>query len=132
MDKKPLGLKPSISLFDESTELMLLFWIIGIVTVNLWRMKMPKYYQDKICGYYLYFTSFCTVECMHVHASDRKLTEEGSGKFFVKEDGSTVLQKRGILSDREIRKIQEYIKIHYKEMYMKWAEYSKNGFYEGN
>ena len=59
-----------------------LFWIIGIVTVNLWRMKMPKYYQDKICGYYLYFTSFCTVECMHVHASDRKLTEEGSAKFF--------------------------------------------------
>ena len=58
---------------------------------------MPKYYQDKICGYYLYFTSFCTVECMHVHASDRKLTEEGSAKFFVKEDGSTVLQKRGIL-----------------------------------
>ena len=29
---------------------------------------MPKYYQDKIYGYYLYFTSFCTVECMHVHA----------------------------------------------------------------
>ena len=52
---------------------------------------MPKYYQDKICGYYLYFTSFCTVECMHVHASDRKLTEEGSAKFFVKEDGNTVL-----------------------------------------
>ena len=59
---------------------------------------------------------------MHVHASDRKLTEEGSGKFFVKEDGSTVLQKRGILSDREIRKIQEYIKIHYKEMYIKWKK----------
>ena len=78
---------------------------------------MPKYYQDKICGYYLYFTSFCTVECMHVHASDRKLTEEGSAKFFVKEDGNTVLQKRGILNDREISKIQEYIKRHYKEMY---------------
>lgn len=29
--------------------------------------KMPKYYQDKIYGYYLYFTSFCVVECMHVH-----------------------------------------------------------------
>ena len=76
---------------------------------------MPKYYQDKICGYYLYFTSFCTVECMHVHASDRKLTEEGSAKFFVKDDGNTVLQKR-----------------HYKEMYIKWAEYSRNGFYKGN
>ena len=92
---------------------------------------MPKYYQDKICGYYLYFTSFCTVECMHVHASDRKLTEEGSAKFFVKDDGNTVLQKRGILNDREISKIQEYIKRHYKEMYIKWAEYSRNGFYKG-
>lgn len=51
---------------------------------------MPKYYQDKICGYYLYFTSFCVIECMHVHASDRKLTEEGSAKFFVKADGDTV------------------------------------------
>jgi len=91
---------------------------------------MPKYYQDKICGYYLYFTSFCTVECMHVHASDRKLTEEGSAKFFVKDDGNTVLQKRGILNDREISK--EYIKRHYKEMYIKWAEYSRNGFYKGN
>lgn len=45
---------------------------------------MPKYYQDKIFGYYLYFTSFCVVECMHVHASDRELTEEGSAKFFCK------------------------------------------------
>ena len=69
---------------------------------------------------------------MHVHASDRKLTEEGSGKFFVKDDGSTVLQNRGILNDREIIKIQAYIKEHYKEMYKKWAEYSTNGFYQGN
>lgn len=65
---------------------------------------MPKYYQDKICGYYLYFTSFCVIECMHVHASDRKLTEEGSAKFFVKADGDTVLQNRGMLNDRDIRK----------------------------
>lgn len=27
---------------------------------------------------------------------------------------------------------QAYIKKHYKEMYKKWAEYSKNEFYEGN
>lgn len=50
----------------------------------------------------------------------------------ISEDGSTILQKRGILNDREISKIQEYIKRHYKEMYIKWAEYSKNGFYQGN
>ena len=58
---------------------------------------MPKYYQDKICGYYLYFTSFCVIECMHVHASDRKLTEEGSAKFFVKADGDTVLQNLSLI-----------------------------------
>ena len=91
---------------------------------------MPKYYEIKIAGYYLYFTSFCTVECMHVHASDRKLTESGSAKFFVKENGDTVLQKRGILTDREIVKIQDFIKDNYKEMYIRWSEYSPNGFYE--
>ena len=91
---------------------------------------MPKYYEFKIAGYYLYFTSFCTVECMHVHASDRKLTESGSAKFFVKENGDTVLQKRGILTDREIVKIQDFIKDNYKEMYIRWSEYSPNGFYE--
>ncbi len=91
---------------------------------------MPKYYEFKIAGYYLYFTSFCTVECMHVHASDRKLTESGSAKFFVKENGDTVLQKRGILTDRDIVKIQDFIKDNYKEMYIRWSEYSPNGFYE--
>lgn len=42
---------------------------------------MPKYYEFKIAGYYLYFTSYCVIECMHVHASDRRLTEAGSAKF---------------------------------------------------
>ena len=80
---------------------------------------MPKYYEFKIAGDYLYFTSFCIVECMHVHASDSKLTEAGSAKFFVKDTGDTVLQNRGILTDREISKIQGFIKDNYKAMYMK-------------
>lgn len=90
---------------------------------------MPKYYDYKIAGYYLYFTSFCTVECMHVHASDGKLSEAGSAKFFVKDNGDSVLQNRGVLKDREIRQIQKFIKNNYKEMYLKWASYSPNGFY---
>ena len=53
---------------------------------------MPKYYEYKIAGYYLYFTSYCVIECMHVHASDRRLTEAGSAKFFVKENGDTLVQ----------------------------------------
>lgn len=90
---------------------------------------MPKYYEFKIAGYYLYFTSFCTIECMHVHASDRHFTESGSAKFFVKDNGDTVLQNRGILNDREIGKVQAFIKDNYKEMYLRWSEYSENGFY---
>ena len=90
---------------------------------------MPKYYEFKVAGYYLYFTSFCTIECMHVHASDRKLTEAGSAKFFVKENGDTVLQNNGILNNREILKRQDFIKDNYKDMYLKWAKYSENGFY---
>lgn len=90
---------------------------------------MPKYYEFKVAGYYLYFTSHCVIECMHVHASDRKLTESGSAKFFVRENGDSILQNRGILNDREIRIIQGFIKQNYQEMYLKWAEYSSEGFY---
>lgn len=92
---------------------------------------MPKYYEFKVAGYYLYFTSFCVVECMHVHASDKKLTEAGSAKFFVKGNGDSVLQNKGILTDREISKIQAFIKENYEMMYEKWAQYSENGFYRG-
>ncbi len=92
---------------------------------------MPKYYEFKVAGYYLYFTSKCIIECMHVHASDRKLTEAGSAKFFVKENGDSQVVIRGILSDRDLRKIQEFIKDNYKEMYLRWAEYSDQGFYRG-
>lgn len=91
---------------------------------------MPKYYEFKIAGYYLYFTSFCIIECMHVQASDRRLTESGSAKFFVKANGDTILQNKGILTEREIHKIQTFIKENYKDMYLKWSEYSENGFYQ--
>ena len=58
---------------------------------------MPKYYEYKIAGYYLYFTSYCVIECMHVHASDRKLTEIGSAKFFVKDNGDTLVQNLSLI-----------------------------------
>ena len=86
---------------------------------------MPKYYEFKIAGYYLYFTSYCVIECMHFHASDRRLTEAGSAKFFVRDNGDTVLQERGILTDREISKIQKFIKQNYPEMYLKWSASSE-------
>ena len=60
---------------------------------------MPKYFLDKIAGYYLYYTKHCVIECMHAHASDKKFTEGGSAKFFVLADGSTIIQNKGILND---------------------------------
>lgn len=90
---------------------------------------MPKYFDFKVCGYFLYFTSHCIIECMHVHASDARLTEAGSAKFFVKSDGSTVLKNRGKLSDKELRVIQAFIKENYREMYLRWSAMSDEGYY---
>ncbi len=92
---------------------------------------MPKYYPFKVYGYYLYFTSHCIIEAMHVHASDSKMTESGSAKFFVKGNGDTVLENRGVLTDREVNAIRGFIKENYLDMYAKWSEKSERGFYEG-
>ncbi|MBQ7266510.1 MAG: DUF4160 domain-containing protein [Firmicutes bacterium] len=93
---------------------------------------MPKYYEFKIAGYYLYFTSHCTVEAMHAHASDKKLTETGSGKFFVMKNGDTTVENRGQLKEHEIATIRKFIKKHYKEMYSLWATMSEKGYYNGD
>lgn len=69
---------------------------------------------------------------MHVHASDSQLTESCSAKFFVKNNGDTVIQNRGDLSDRDLLRIQKFIKENYLIMFEKWAEYSKKGFYGDN
>ncbi len=92
---------------------------------------MPKYYQDKVFGHYLYFTSHCIIEAMHAHASNEELSEEGAAKFFVRADGSTVVQHRGRLTDREIKGIQAFIKVNYREMYQLWATRSQIGFFVG-
>lgn len=90
---------------------------------------MPKYYDFMVCGYFLYFTSHCVVEAMHVHAGDRRLTEVGSAKFFVKGNGDTVTKEQGDLKDKQLRIIREFIKENYKEMYLKWSQMSDQGFY---
>ena len=66
---------------------------------------------------------------MHVHASDRHLTESGSAKLFVKGNGDTIVKERGVLTDKELRIIREFVKDNYQEMFMKWSEMSSNGFY---
>jgi len=55
---------------------------------------MYKEKLKEIAGHYLYFTSFCIIEAMHVHASNKELTESMSAKFFVYKDGLSRLEKR--------------------------------------
>ena len=66
---------------------------------------------------------------MHAHASGGRLTEGGSAKFFVKSNGDTVVQDRGMLSDIELRRLQRFIKDNYEIMYAKWRIYSTEGFF---
>ena len=66
---------------------------------------------------------------MHVHASDRKLTEAHSAKFFVKADGSSILQNRGDLTDQQINTISRFIRENYLEMYKDWKDFGGGDFY---
>ena len=93
---------------------------------------MPKYYPFKIAGYYLYYTMQCIVECMHVHASDKKLTESGSAKLFVRPNGDTIVQRQGTVSDAELRKIQKWIKLNHEVMFEVWSKDSEHGYYGEN
>lgn len=92
-------------------------------------MTMPKYYSYKIAGYFLYFTSKCVIEAFHAHASDMRLTEEGSAKFFVREDGSSKIVNAGRLSDKELRVIQRFIADNYQEMYRLWSDFGGGDYY---
>ena len=92
---------------------------------------MPKFYHYQIADHYLYFTAQCIVEAMHVHASDKKLTEVNSAKFFVKSDGETVLQKKGDLTNRQVNIIERFIKENYLDMYKIWKEFGGSDYYRG-
>lgn len=91
---------------------------------------MPKYTSDIVAGYTLYFTSKCVIEAMHVHASNKTLSENGSAKLFVYENGDTKVEQYGMVNEQDMHKIQRYIKNNYLEMYKKWCQYSDTGFYE--
>ena len=91
---------------------------------------MPKYCAEKVLGHWLYFTSHCILEAMHVHASqDGKLREKGAAKFFVYSDGSSKMMNQGTLRNQDVSEIQAFIKQHYLEMFAKWQELSDSGFY---
>lgn len=50
-------------------------------------------------------------------------------KFFVWADGSSVLQKRGDLTDKEINVIEKFIKLNYQDMYKTWKDFGGGDFF---
>ena len=90
---------------------------------------MPKYTGDIVAGYTLYFTSKCVIEAMHVHASDKELSEIGSAKLYVYDNGDTRIERWGTVNEHDMKIIQQYIKINHTQMYKKWSRYSDNGYY---
>ena len=91
---------------------------------------MLKYTSDIVAGYILYFTSKCVIEAMHVHASDRAMTEKRSAILYVYENGDTKVERFGMVNEKDMKKIQQYIKNNHEVMYQKWIKYSDNGYYK--
>lgn len=85
---------------------------------------MPKYTEDIVAGCCLYFTTKCIVEAVHLHASDKKLTESGSAKFWVYEDGSSKVENMGRLKPQEAALIQKWIHDNIGIIAQKWSEYA--------
>ena len=69
---------------------------------------MPKYFKEKVAGYYLYYTKHCVIEAMHAHASEEELSERGSAKFWVKADGSSIVQDRVFFARGNSLKLQRH------------------------
>lgn len=61
-----------------------------------------------------------------------KINRSRFGKIFRKRQWRYIVQNKGILTDREIRIIQSFIKDNYQEMYKVWATMGENGFYGEN
>jgi hypothetical protein len=57
------------------------------------------------------------------------MTEAHSAKFFVRGDGSSVMQKQGDLTNREVNIITRFIKENYLDMYKIWKDFGGGGFF---
>jgi hypothetical protein len=85
---------------------------------------VPKYFSFKVEGYFLYFTSHCIIEPVHAHASDSKLSERGSAKIWVKENGDTVVANYGAISHRDMAVIRQFIKDNIVSIKRTWADFA--------
>ena len=89
---------------------------------------MPKYFLYKVAGYYLYFTSHCIVEPIHAHASDSKLSESGSAKLWLKDNGDTIIANHGTITHKDMAVIRQFLKDNIESVKRSWKDFA--GFVE--
>jgi len=85
---------------------------------------MPKYFTFKVAGYFLYFTAHCVIEPIHTHASDARLSEGGSAKIWVKENGDTTIANHGAISHRNMSVIRQFIKDNIDSIKKNWVDFA--------
>lgn len=66
----------------------------------------------------------CIIEPVHSHVSDTKLTQRGSAKIWLSDDGRAIVQDRGKISDSDLRKICRYIELNFDDMVGKWENFT--------
>ena len=76
------------------------------------------------------YISYIIFDIRNVHASDKVLSSTNSAKLYVYDNGDTLVQHKGMVSDTDMKLIQEYIKLNHEQMYKKWKSYSENGYYK--
>lgn len=89
---------------------------------------MGKYTQEKVAGYWLYYTSKCLTEgIIHVHANKNTASRGGAAKIWVCSDGSTSVADYGRIPRKDIEVIQNWISINIDMIISEWMSNGLGG-----
>ena len=91
-----------------------------------------KFLNLMVKGYKLYFTAHCINEPLHIHASDKQLTETGSLKLWMDMHGNTIIAHQlHNIPDHIVTRIRRTVKLNRILIIEKWESYTgkKNDFH---
>lgn len=89
---------------------------------------MGKYTEERINGYILYYTMKCLGEgIIHVYANKSSMTENSLAKLWVYSDGTSKLAKPSKISTRDLKAIQDWIKINIDLIEADWKSNNQGG-----
>lgn len=89
-------------------------------------------------GYAFSLTEDNFIRIVDLHAPFHALVINKNGEVLetnmddieiVKGNGDTVVKEQGVLTDKELRIIREFVKDNYQDMFLVWSKMSNQGFY---